>query len=339
MTFDNLCEIVDGERLNHPAIKAYEKIETKAHLIKRGDMFIGSDEKSIAHAINNGAYAILHENNPIMIDEEVAWIKVSSTDDALIKILRLSLLKSDSLFFYFPPIEVALLKQILKKEKVIFLEADVNTNFKKILEAENNSFFISQNEDFLQRIYPEFITYHEHASLPLGHRDKSLLKLTHQTLFLSSFTYEDIHYEHIKLPALFLASLSRVLHFLKESHLAFDIEKLSFIEYFQPLFISNRLTIRPFGDSEHAFIVQSDESQLLPSLEYIQNYAKWAEVLLFLPKGKSVATDSTIHYYETLEEVKDIEVDKFNFILILANYNELSFILEKNNTEKNISLF
>jgi len=331
MTFESLCKIADGESLNTPSVNAYEKIETKAHLVKRGDLFVGSEKEAIAKALENGAYGILHESDTIMIDEEVAWIKVASTDDALIKILRFSLLKSDSLFFYFPDIEYEILKQIIKKEKVIFLKDEVHKNFKKILEAENSSFFISKKEDFLHKIYPEFITYHD--------KNKSLIQLTHQTLFLSSFTYEEIHYENIKLPALFLSSLNRVLHFAKESQLSFDIEKLAFIEEFKPLFISNKLTPKAFGDSEHAFIVQNNAKQILPALNYIQEFAKWANILLFIPKETNITTKIETNYYENLEEVKEIEVDKFNFILIVANYNAVSSILEKNKHRESISLF
>ena len=333
MTFDNLCKIVDGERLNLPTVNAYEKIETEAQLIKQGDLFVGSDKTLIALAINNGAYAILHENSPHMIDEEVAWIKVDSTDAALIKILRFSLLKSDSLFFFFPPIEYAILKQIVKKEHMIFLDEQVTTNFKKILEAGNNSFFVSQNQDFLNYIYPEYITYLD--------KELPLIKITHQTLFLSSFTYQDIHYEDIKLPALFLPALNRVLHYLQESHLSFDIEKLTFLEHFKPLFISNRLTIRPFGHSEHAFIVEPNPKLINDSLHFIQTYAKWAEVLLFLPKRSTIEVEENIlvDYYDDIAEIKGIEIDKFNFILIVANYNELSLILENKTLEKNSSLF
>lgn len=331
MTFESLCKIIDGVCLNAPSVNAYEKIETKSHLVKRGDLFVGNEKEAIAQALENGAYGILHDRDTLMIDKEVAWIKVDSTDDALIMILRFSLLKSDSLFFYFPSIEYALLKQIVKKEKTIFLSDSVSKNFKKILEAENHSFFICKDEKFLEKIYPEFITYHD--------RDKSLIKLTHQTLFLSSFTYDDVHYENIKLPALFLPSLNRVLYYLKESNLSFDLEKLTFIENFQPLFISNRLIPKAFGDSEHAFIVAKDTTHILHSLSYIEEFATWAKTVLFLPTGTDVTTKAPLRYYNSLQEIKDIDVDRFNFILILANYNELSLLLEQNKREDNLSLF
>ena len=333
MTFDNLCEIIEGKCLNIPSVNAYEKIETKSHLIKRGDLFVGDDKKAIKEAIDNGAYGIVHAKETIMIDTEVAWIKVASCDDALIKLLRFSLLTSEALFFYFPPIEYAILKQIVQKTKVIFLEDSVNKNFKKILEAENNSFFISTKQDFLTQIYPDYLTYHE--------RETSLLKLTQHSLFLSSFTYEDRHYEEIQLPALFLPALNRVLHYLREAQLPFEIERLSFLKHFRPLFISNRYTIRPFGHSEHAFIVEPDARQIEDSLRYIHTAAPWAEVLLFLPKNNDFKGDKNISvvYYEDLEEIKNITIDKFNFILILANYNELSSLLQNNKTENSVSLF
>jgi ferrochelatase len=333
MTFENLSKIVDGVRLNTPLVNAYEKIETKSHLIKQGDLFVGSDPKEIQKAIQHGAYGILCQNKPIMIDEEVAWIQVTSTDEALIKILRFSLLKSEALFFYFPSIEYAILKQILQKRKVIFIDSAIEKNFKKILTSDSNSFFISDNKAFLKQIYPEFISYHD--------RETSLLKLTHQSLFLSSFTYEEIHYEEIRLPALFLPQLNTVLHYLKESQLDFDIHKLFFVEHFKPLFISNKFTIQPFGHSEHAFIVEPSETQIQASFDYLQKYATWANILLYLPQESTVEIKASTltKRYSHLEEINTLEMDKFNFILILANYNELTNILENNKKVTNVTLF
>ncbi len=332
MTFESLCKIVDGVCLNSPAVNAYEKIETKPHLIKRGDLFVGSDREAIIQAVENGAYGILHDDDTIMIDEEVAWLKVDSTDNALIKLLRFSLLKSDFSFTLFSPIQYALLKKLVPKS-LLFLEAKTSDNFKKILSAQKGSHFISQDELFLSSVYPEYTSYNDKHIYPI--------QLTHKTLFLSSFTYHDKHYEDIKIPSLFIQDLTSVLHYLDEYHLHYELEKLDFTQHFQPLFISNRLTIRPFGHSEHAFIVQSDSTKIIPSLNYINNVATWANILLFLPKEVKIQLDTkiTTHHYDTLEEVKNIEVDKFNFILILANYNELSNLLENSKQEKHISLF
>ncbi len=330
MTFESLCKIVDGVSLNSPTVNAYEKIETKPHLIKRGDLFVGSDKEAILQAVENGAYGILHDRDTIMIDEEVAWLKVDSTDNALIKLLRFSLLKSDFSFTLFSPIQYALLKKLAPKS-LLFLEATISDNFKKILSAQKGSHFISQDKLFLSSVYPEYTSYHDMNIHPV--------QLTHKTLFLSSFTYHDKHYEDIKIPSLFINDLTSALHYLDEYHLNYELEKLDFTQHFQPLFISNRLTIRPFGASEHAFIVQSDESHILSSLNYIKHFATWAKVLLFLPKEFPQKNDTEVQYFDKIAEVNDIEVDKFNFILILANYNELSNLLESNKQEKHISLF
>ncbi len=330
MTFENLSKIVDGICLNTPAVNAYEKIETKPHLIKRGDLFVGSDKEAIAEAIEHGAYGILHDCDTIMIDKEVAWINVHSCDDALMKLLRFSLLKSDFSFILFSPIQYALLKKLAPKS-LQFLKETTSQNFKKILSAQTGTHFISQDEQFLKSIYPEYTSYHDSGIHPI--------QLTHKTLFLSSFTYHDKHYEEIKIPSLFIKDLALVLHYLDEHQLHYELEKLDFTPQFQPLFISNRLTVRPFGTSEHAFIVKNDENQILSSLEYIKEFATWAKVLLFLPKEHPLKSDTQVAYYTCLEEVKEIEIDKFNFILILANYNELSNLLENNRQEKHISLF
>ena len=333
MTFENLSKIIEGERLNTPSVNAYEKIETKSHLIKRGDLFVGSDEAAIQKAIENGAYGIVCENYPSMIDEEVAWMQVASTDNALIKILRFSLLNSQALFFYFPSIEYSILKQILFKKDIVFIDEPIEKNFKKILQADSDSAFISNNKTFLEDIYPDYLSYHD--------KEENLLLQTQQSLFLSSFTYDDVHYEDVHLPALFLPQLNTVLHYLKESQHPFDIHRLSFVPHFQPLFISNKYTLQAFGHSEHVFIVESEHDMLASQLRYIQTQAPWAKLLLALPKTEKTKDYDTsdIFYYESLEAVKEIALDKFNFILILANYNELTKILENNKNVHVQSLF
>ncbi len=335
MTFENLAKIVDAKLLNQAAVKAYEKIETKAYLIKRGDLFIGSQEDAINQAIENGAYGILCDNPHIRIsDDEIAWLYVSQCDSALIKLLRFSLLQSTSGFVLFTPVQYAILKQLAVQKNVIFLEKEMAKNFKKIQSADNESCFIASDQTLLQEIAPDYTDFSHHAV-------KSKLRWTHQSLFLSSFIYQDTHYEDIKLPALFLADLNIVLHFLEQQNIAFNLEKLHFLEFFHPLFISNRLAIRPFGQSEHAFIVNHDHTMIPESVAYIQNHAKWSKILLFLPVGTQLLqeTNTQTTYYHDLSEIKSIEVNKFNFILILANYNDLHTILEQNNQEKNISLF
>ncbi len=331
MTFESLCDIVGGTLLNQPSISAYEKIETKPHLIKRGDLFVGSEQESIAEAISNGAYAILFEGDTIMIDDEVAWIKVDSIDKALTKLLRFSLLKLDFHFFYFPQNSYDIAKQILLHNPLLFLESTIKENFHKILKADNNTTFICKDQHFLENIYPEYQSYHDTKN--------HALTLTHQSLFLSSFSYEEIHYEDIKLPALFLPHLYNVLQFAKEKHLQYEIEKVHFLKAFRPLFVSNRLTIKAFGDSEHAFIVHEREEEIAPALAYIQHVATWANILLFIPQHTKLLTKVPTHHYQSLQEVNQIDINKFNFILILANYNELTTILQNNKKEQIISLF
>ncbi len=333
MTFENLSKIIHAQRLNVPEVSAYEKIETKSHLIKHGDLYIGNDHHEIQTAILNGAYGIVCEVLPQERDDEIAWLQVENTHEALIKLLRFWLLPSDALFFYFPPIHYEILQKILTNKEIIFLDDDLEKNFKKILLAQKENLFISKNQALLEQIYPEFISYHDNPT--------PLVQLTHHSLFLSDFSYEDIHYEHIQLPALFLPHLNDVLHFLKEYPLDFDLHKLHFIDYFRPLFVSNKLTIKPFGHSEHAYIIQQDDHYFYESLHYLQQTTPWANILLYLPKNAKLKINETLptHRYEHLEEIKQIKMDKFNFILILANYNELIKILEQNKKEQQPLLF
>ncbi len=333
MTFENLSKIIGGKLLNSPAVSAYEKIETKAHRIKHGDLLFSNDPISIEEAIKHGALGIVAENIQEISDNEIAWIEVENIHIALAKLLRFSLIQSDTTFTLFSPVQYALLQKLHASKKLIFLEASIEKNFHKIFYAQAGSHFISKDKTFLKQIIPDYNSVDKPSTMEIIR--------THQTLFLSSFTYHDRHYEEIKLPALFLEDFNLVLHFSKENGIEIDINKLDFIPHFQPLFISNNLHIKSFGHSEHAFIVESDASQINRSLTYLASYATWAKIMIFLPHDShlSLQTNHPIHYYSQLTEVKEIVVDDFNFILILANYNELSLLLKKSVEEKSPSLF
>jgi len=49
-------------------------------------MFIAFNEEDISIAVKNGAYCILTNYDTIIIDSEIAWLKVSSLEDAMSKI-------------------------------------------------------------------------------------------------------------------------------------------------------------------------------------------------------------------------------------------------------------
>ena len=91
MQISSLLDIVDGKLLNSPSISFIYSIKTNAKKVKEGDLFIAKNQEEIALAITNGAFAILIQDNHIIIDNEIAWIKVQNIEDSIIKLIRFKL--------------------------------------------------------------------------------------------------------------------------------------------------------------------------------------------------------------------------------------------------------
>ncbi len=335
MTFENFIKIVHGTFRHQPTIKAFEKVETDPNRIKNGDLFLGNSVNDVKKALKNGAYGIASERKLRVLDKEVAWIRVPSCENVLIKLLRLSLLNRDVIFYNFSTVEFDILKKVTTtKGIIIFLEHDYTKDFKKIINAKNSAIFISSNKDFTDKIYPSYQLFN-----PLNVHYQ--IKIIKASLFLTSFLYKDKCYKDIKLPKIFISKLESVVNFLEQKQLQYDINKLDFIEHFKPIFVNKNLKPKNFGTSQSTIILEKEIDLIEEELNFLLKRAKWSKIILFLPKGykvKKIQYDKII-YYKELEEIQNLTKETFNFILILADYNELFEILNKINLERQLSLF
>ncbi len=335
MTFENFIKIVHGSFRHKPTIKSFEKVETDPNRIKNGDLFLGNSVDDVKKAVKNGAYGVASERKLRVFDKEIAWIRVASCEDVLIKLLRLSLLNQNIIFYNLSIVEFDILKKItIAKGSIIFLEHDYTKDFKKITNAKNGAIFISHNKNYIDNIYPSYQIFNpKKFNYPIQVRKNSL--------FLTSFLYKNRRYEDIKLPKIFLSQLEKVVNFLEEKQIQYDIHKLDFIEHFKPIFVTKKLKPKHFGTSQTTIILEKEISLIEQELNFLLQEASWSNIILFLPKKhkvKNIQYERVI-YYKKLEEIQKLSSEIFNFILILADYNELFQILNKINLEKKTSLF
>ena len=314
MSFENLIKIIGGILLNTPSIGKFESLESDPKKTKLGDLFIALDPSDIEEALKNGAYGVLCDYDTPIIDEEIAWIRVDNIEYSLKKLLRFKLLKKDLDFFYLSHVEFEIAKSITKTKDLIFLKDDMIENFKKIINADENSIIISSDEKTLKDIYPNFKTH--------NNKELDQIKLTYKTLFCTSLIYDDIYYENLKFPSLFIDELNNILDFLKTHDISYDLNSIELKNHFKPIFITDKFKIKHFGESEHVIIIESSQTLISSQLTFIKEFATWAN-----------ATETS------LEELPYLDIDKFNFILIQANYNELIKFLEKFSIKNNNSLF
>ncbi len=314
MTFENFARLTGATLLNSPDISSFEKIETNVKKIKRGDLFVGDSKEDIALALDLEAYGIVSTTNYEITDEEIAWFKADSLDEVLIRLLRFKLTKIKFHFIYLHPIEIELIKSISTKENMVFLDTDEKKSYKKIINADAQSMIFSSDKEFLNQIYPDFKSLR-----PLK---KPIFQRNNKSLFLSNFIYQGEIFTDIKISPLILNHLENVVTFLEQIHISYEIEKCTFSSHFHPIFVNQKLQIKPFGKSEKVLICESDKSKVKEALTYLKTEAPWAK---------------TIHIESSdLERLKNCE---FNFAIIVIEYDRLVEKLEKNITQEQTVLF
>ncbi len=333
MTFDNLAKLTNSTLLNEPCISSFERIVFDPNRIKRGDLFIGNDIEDIKLSIKRDAYAIMSDRQTNVLDDEIAWLKCKSINEALIGLLRYFLMQTKLHFVCFDPVEATLMQKIAAKENIIFLNSDAKENFQKIIDAPENSLIISYDEEYLQNIYPAF----EVANITILH---PITKIK-STLFLSSFEYKNKLYENIKLPEIFLKKFENIINFLDSKSITYKINKCDFTPYFYPIFVNKNLHKKSFGSTQKALIVIKEDKNINHYINYLHKKASWAKHLLFLPKKIKTITfpDTKIISYSYLTEITKLKEFEFNFAIIKADLQDIVDTLKKIETKKEPSLF
>jgi len=301
MTFENFARLTGATLLNTPTISSFEDIQIDIKKVKRGDLFISNSKEDIELALHLEAYAIVSVDEFAIIDEEIAWMRANSLDEVLISLMKFTLLEKKFRFFYLAHIEIELIQKIADKEFLVFLTDDEKDNFKKIINAKAKSIFFSANELFLKQIYPSFQTLTK----------AKLFKTIKNSIFLTTFIYNDTTYNNIKLPSLFQENLENVINFLTQNTIPYQIEKCNFTSHFHPIFIDHKLQIKPFGKSDRVIICESDKNLIKKELEYLKKNAPWARKIIQVLD---------------VDELKSIE---FNFAIINTTSNMLQEKLEK----------
>ncbi len=331
MSFENLIKILGQTPLNSPScISTLGEFRTKLSKIEYGDIFIGKKEE-FDEAIKKGAFVIISDEIDSIIDDEVAWIEVESIEGVLKRILRFKLLNSNHQFYYFDNITFELLELIANKKELNILDQDLKVAFQKIVNAKQNSIFISHDERFLEEIYPDFENF----------STKKAIAITKSSLFSVDFIFEEKVFEDVRISPLFERELSTTLAFLESKSIGYDLKKVSSFRHFNPTYITKDFKIKGFGESQYLLIVEQNPKLVNREAKLLSQDAKWASPILVIPKSLEIKKEPSIKYLhiDKLDEIFDIELSKFNFILIVANYNELYQTLLDRSNKRNPSLF
>ncbi|EES89116.1 hypothetical protein [Helicobacter canadensis] len=341
ISVNEIVEVAFGTLLNQPSISFFNQICDDVEKIKKGDLFVVKDPKDIQKAINLGAFGILFSGEIAMEDSEVAWISVENLEESLLRILRHYLIINNKILYSLNNEEYELSHQILiPKKNFAYCEGSLVELIAFVLENGEFAYILYHNQDKIKfEKLPQFqqeIKALDTQKIP----DESLPFATNSfSLFGIKIFYQSTDYS-LPLPKLFIQPLARVIKFAEEHFLNVDLEKLEGISSFKPLYLDERGFISKPGATNKVVLTCVEIHLYEQFLAYFSMYAKWAKLMLFIPKiyQELFTPYAEVKTYETKEELFSLVLmQKYNFALVFGvNLEEFEERFSAKEKEQNL---
>jgi hypothetical protein len=312
MRLENIVALCNAALLNKPSITSFSTISYRAKDIKRGDLFIAKNADEINHAIQNGAYGIIFDTPVQISDHEIAWMKVSHVADALARILRFLLLEKNITAYECDAISLKIASQISTHNKTVaVISGNIFDAYDRLHSLEENSIVLFGNDFQYKSI---FVTTKQIPRLVT-----SKVNIIEQTLFETSFIYEDVFYERKLLSPFFIPYLETLLQLYKSENIAFTIGSFHITEHFQAVFTDNSFIQKEFGSSDKVLIFEPSFEPIPLQIEFLQQQASWAKLIYIVPQSKQnmIKDTQNIFTYNTqLDIIELLKAADFHFALI-----------------------
>ena len=311
MRLQNLLSLTGATLMSEPVVTQIDAVILQPHKIRRGDLFVAYDASQIPLAVANGAYAVLYEGDRLVSDPEIAWLRVDSVDEALVRLLRFHLLEKALHVVSCDDVSLAVAAQMLRDERCYVLESSIKEAFYDLWDLPLQSWVFVPERKRYEDLFVQLHPLPQHASLTVD--------ITEQTLFETSFVLDDVYYDRMQLSPFFLPYLARMYSFAKANELLFQVTGMQGSTHFVPVFVGNDLRAKTFGQGGKVLIFEPDLSLLLEEIDFIRDEAKWAKIIYLLPKSsadKFGANDAFLPY-ETQEDIMHLlKTVPFHFALI-----------------------
>ncbi len=299
MNISSLVDILDGIIINKPSISFIYSIKTNPSKVKQGDLFIASDIKDIQLAVNNGAFAIIFDKDTSIIDDEIAWVKVSCIKEAIIKIIRYKLSYLDIQVYYCDFVSYDYLKLFVKNDKKYIDVTPKNLKYfvSKVDDITKNNILFSCDEGSLNKIYPSYKLFNKKV-----HKTTNFTK---HSIFETSFCFENEYFNRYKVSQLYLNSFLEVYVFLEKR---IDTNKLKYFIHLQPIFIDKYANNVDFGKTNKLILVQENISLIKKEFAYLKESFKYGKVVCFVKEDISLDKQE-IHLTKDADIKKHLKQD------------------------------
>jgi len=317
MKIEDILNLTEGTLTNRPKVQAIEAATVYPSKVDHGDLFFSSNQEEIDKAIENGAYAIVYDNdNIVRNDDEIAWIKVSDIQLAAFKLIRYVILKKEAGFYLLSEHEMTFLKMILThKTNIAFMGNDWRKIFEQILNSDD-TLFVGTDKELMQLIKPD---------IPKLEREVDGYAIS-DTLFRTTFKVGGYVYQEKELIPFHLEYLLRVVDFCEKEQLPYNFDRLKYTKHFTPVFIDLKLKSTRPSNSDRVAIFTDNLSDITRAREYVMRSNMWVKSIVLTPPKTKVPGIDHPHWFRSEEEVREIlKSIHFNYAFI---YNADKSILK-----------
>ncbi len=326
MKIEDILNLTEGKLTNTPKVQAIGAATVYYSKVEHGDLFFSSNQEEIDKAIENGAYAIIYDDeNIIKKDDEIAWIKVSDIQLAAFKLIRYVVIRKEAKFYLLSEHELTFLKMVIQhKGNVSFIPNDWRKAFEQILNSDG-TLFVGTDKELMQLIKPDIEKINREVD---GY-------LVSDTLFKSTFKVDGFVYQEKELIPFHLEYLLRAVDFCNLHDLPYTMDRIKYTKHFLPVFIDSKLRSTQASKSDKVVIFTDNLADITKAREYVMRSNMWVKSVVMTPPKTKVPGIDHPHWFNTEEEVRELlKTIHFNYAFI---YNADKSIL--NTIQEEYSLF
>ena len=311
MRLENILALTNAKLINEPFVNSFENIVFQAGKVKRGDLFIAFKENEIETAILNGAYGIIFDKPTQISDTEIAWIKVQNIEDALKRLLRFRTIEKEVVVYECNEIILKLALQVITEPNFVVLDGDIQSISQTLWNIQNSSVILFCPTLYNKDIFTNIKKIPKIVIEPIT--------IMEQTLFETSFIYDNIFYERQLISPFFISYLEKLLHLFRILKINYRLRKFTPIEHFEAVFTNKNFEIKEFGTSDKVLIFESNSNLIESEINFLKKSANWANLIYIVPDLIDTLNDENIFVYENKNKIIDILKNNFfHFALIVG---------------------
>ncbi|MDD2448849.1 MAG: hypothetical protein PHS42_02625 [Sulfurimonas sp.] len=311
MRLENLLALTHGILINEPCVSSFENTIFDVRRVKRGDLFFAYNTDDIEAAVNNGAYGIVFDKPAELSDSEIAWIKVDNLDEAIKRLLRFKLIEKEVVAYECNEIVLKLALQVITQNSFLVVHGDMRSVFKSLWQVEERATILFCPTLNSKDIFTDIRV--------LSKNTRESIQIMEQTLFETSFIYDNIFYERQLISPFFIPYLEELLHLYKSLKVDFRLRKFTPIEHFEAVFTNKNFEIKEFGTSDKVLIFEQNTNIIESEIKFLHSSAPWAKIIFIIPNSLEISQDKSIFKYKHQNEILSIlGQNSFHFALIVG---------------------